>query len=261
MKKEIPKFKSEKEEANFWENNSTMDFDDIVPAPEVDIKLTKEAQEKIKSGLKPVTLRLKQSQIDDVKEIAESKGIPYQTLIRMWVSDAIRTEKMTNDSTNILIKGGMEKEKYSKVDIILPPIQTNQNKVSFSSNNASDKICANYYNLFETISLDNISPNYFETISLDNNDTVYHYNIDTLSPNYVYFATISQNPIENYSKLDSPKIETIRTDDWDTEEKDYGCLRVLQSKGTRKRRTSKIPRKINQKPRINNITREVKKIG
>jgi len=40
-----------------------------------------------------VTLRLRVSQIEAAKEIARRKDIPYQTLIRSWVAEAIREEQ------------------------------------------------------------------------------------------------------------------------------------------------------------------------
>jgi predicted DNA binding CopG/RHH family protein len=43
---------------------------------------------------KSVTLRLEPSQIEAVKKIAAKKGLPYQTLIRLWIAEKIRNEFM-----------------------------------------------------------------------------------------------------------------------------------------------------------------------
>ncbi|HOV42894.1 MAG TPA: CopG family antitoxin [Syntrophothermus lipocalidus] len=42
---------------------------------------------------KRITLRLRECQLEAVKRIAEKKDIPYQTLIRSWVAEAIRREE------------------------------------------------------------------------------------------------------------------------------------------------------------------------
>ena len=89
----IPKFKNDKEAAEFWDTHSAVDYlDDMEDAPpvELDPKLTEAIRERSKMRL--VSLRLRQSQIEAAKKIAREKDIPYQTLIRSWISQAIRSE-------------------------------------------------------------------------------------------------------------------------------------------------------------------------
>lgn len=92
MSKKIPKFKNEQEEAEFWDTHSTADYwEQLEPAK---INLDAELKNKIKEhSLKRVTLRLRPSQIEAAKEIAKKKDIPYQTLIRSWIAEAIRREQ------------------------------------------------------------------------------------------------------------------------------------------------------------------------
>jgi len=94
----IPKFKSEKEEAEFWDSRSSADVWDELE--EADIKPTPELKASIKersqSRLKMVSLRLREEQIQAVKAIAAEKDIPYQTLLRSWISQAIRAERPAN---------------------------------------------------------------------------------------------------------------------------------------------------------------------
>lgn len=93
--KKIPKFKTEEEEARFWDEHDTMEFVDDFESVEVEIDSELEAEILNKRELKkPVTLRLEPNQIEAVKKIANSKGLPYQTLIRMWINEAIRREKI-----------------------------------------------------------------------------------------------------------------------------------------------------------------------
>ncbi|MFZ5646085.1 MAG: CopG family antitoxin [Bacillota bacterium] len=94
MAKKIPEFKTEEEEARFWDEHDSTDFIeefepvDIKVAPELEIEILKKRELK-----KPITLRLEPKQINDVKKIAIRKGLPYQTLIRMWITERIETEK------------------------------------------------------------------------------------------------------------------------------------------------------------------------
>jgi len=91
----IPKFKTEEEEARFWDEHDTTDFiGDFEPT---EIELDQELKEKIlnkSEPKKPITIRLETNQIEAVKKIAISKGLPYQTLIRMWINEAIRKERI-----------------------------------------------------------------------------------------------------------------------------------------------------------------------
>lgn len=93
MTKKIPEFRSEEEEARFWDEHDSIEF--IEEFDPIEIEVASELEEEILNKRvlkKPVTLRLEPSQIDAVKKIAVKKGLPYQTLIRMWIVERIRTE-------------------------------------------------------------------------------------------------------------------------------------------------------------------------
>ncbi len=93
MAKELPEFKSEAEEAEFWDTHNSLDY--LESDEPVEIELDPELAAKIRerAQTKRVTLRLRVSQIEAAKEIARKKDIPYQTLIRSWVAEAIRREQ------------------------------------------------------------------------------------------------------------------------------------------------------------------------
>ncbi|MGB9867952.1 MAG: CopG family antitoxin [Bacillota bacterium] len=92
MTKALPRFGSEKEEAEFWDRHNSLDY--IESDDQVDIELAPElvAKSRDRSKTKRITLRLKVSQIEAAKEIASKKDIPYQTLMRSWIAEAIRRE-------------------------------------------------------------------------------------------------------------------------------------------------------------------------
>lgn len=96
MEKKIPEFRTEEEEVRFWDEHDSMEF--IEELEPVEIELSPELEDKILSKRelkKPITLRLKPSQIEAVKKIAVKKGLPYQTLIGMWITEKIQTENMS----------------------------------------------------------------------------------------------------------------------------------------------------------------------
>jgi predicted DNA binding CopG/RHH family protein len=83
--KTIPKFKSEQEEAEFWDAHDSADYvDDTEPAELtfVDARPPKRS----------ISLRIDGDAIDKLKDIAGRKGMGYQTLIRMWVMERLEKE-------------------------------------------------------------------------------------------------------------------------------------------------------------------------
>ncbi|NPV72284.1 MAG: hypothetical protein HPY89_00520 [Pelotomaculum sp.] len=91
----IPEFATEEEAAEFFDSYSfaeAMERGLFEPEKvELDPELAAKIRERAKT--KQVTLRLRVSQIEAAKEIAKKKDIPYQTLIRSWVAEAIRREQ------------------------------------------------------------------------------------------------------------------------------------------------------------------------
>ncbi len=94
--KKIPKFKTEEEEANFWNTHSPLDypseFTDVKEPFEFAHSLLKKAAERRQERKRPLTLRMGQRQIDLAKVIARYRGLGYQTLMRIWVIEGIRHE-------------------------------------------------------------------------------------------------------------------------------------------------------------------------
>jgi len=73
--KPIPKFKSEKEEREFWQKADSVEYLDWSKAERAsfpNLKLTS----------KPITIRLPQSMIDRIKVEAHKRDMPYQTMIK-----------------------------------------------------------------------------------------------------------------------------------------------------------------------------------
>ena len=96
MKKKVPKFKSEEEEARFWETHSSLDypeeFTEVEKPFEFAPALLEKAAKRKEERKRHLTLRMGQHQIDLAKVIAKYRGLGYQTLMRVWVIEGIHKE-------------------------------------------------------------------------------------------------------------------------------------------------------------------------
>jgi predicted DNA binding CopG/RHH family protein len=93
---DIPKFKSESEEADWWASPAGRDF------------LSKKSRELEERGIKPagsrlvarlnkkrsvqIAIRLAEADVAEARKIAERKGIGYQTLLKTLVHEGLRRE-------------------------------------------------------------------------------------------------------------------------------------------------------------------------
>jgi predicted DNA binding CopG/RHH family protein len=84
---QLPKFTSEREEAEFWDTHDSTDF--LSDTEPVDLTFVDARPAK-----KQISLRLDPEAIDKLKAIARRKGIGYQTLIRMWVMERLIQERV-----------------------------------------------------------------------------------------------------------------------------------------------------------------------
>lgn len=82
--KKIPKFRSEREEADFWSTHDSTDY--LSETREAKVKFTRPKK-------KLVSLRLDENTINRLKKLAESKGIGYLELVRMWVLENLNKTK------------------------------------------------------------------------------------------------------------------------------------------------------------------------
>lgn len=83
--KKIPKFRSESEERKFWNKNDTTSFVDWKSAKKVSFP-------NLKPSVKSISLRLPEAMLNDLKVIANKKDIPYQSLMKMFISEKIKEE-------------------------------------------------------------------------------------------------------------------------------------------------------------------------
>lgn len=83
--KKIPKFKSEDEERRFWAKHDSTDYIDW-----------EKGEQTIFSNLKPtshsISIRMPDYLINRLKQIANKKDIPYQSLIKAYLFEKIKEE-------------------------------------------------------------------------------------------------------------------------------------------------------------------------
>lgn len=82
--KVVPKFVNEADERTFWETHDSTEY----------LNWTK-AQRVVLPNLKPTTktisLRLPQHLLDSLKAAANSRDVPYQSLIKVWLQEKLHT--------------------------------------------------------------------------------------------------------------------------------------------------------------------------
>jgi len=81
--KKIPKFKTQEEAAKYWQTHSFKDYHKDTKNGEIIF---------IKKAKKTVAIRLDPDDIKSVEKIAESRGLSYTSLLRMWIKEHLSRE-------------------------------------------------------------------------------------------------------------------------------------------------------------------------
>lgn len=85
----VPDFKDEAEEAAYWSKHSTVPF----AGEEEEFILSPTVRRGIQQRKQLLSIRLDPRYIEQAKQVAEAKGIGYQTLMRMWIVEGLEREK------------------------------------------------------------------------------------------------------------------------------------------------------------------------
>lgn len=80
--KAIPKFANEAAERAFWEKNDSSEYLDWT-------KAKPEALPNLKPSTQTISLRLPQHLLDSIKLAANSRDVPYQSLIKVWLQEKV----------------------------------------------------------------------------------------------------------------------------------------------------------------------------
>ena len=82
--KATPKFANEAEERAFWESHDTSEYLDWS-------KAQKAVLPNLKPTTKTISLRLPQHLLDSLKAAANARDVPYQSLIKVWLQEKLRS--------------------------------------------------------------------------------------------------------------------------------------------------------------------------
>ena len=88
-KKEIPKFKNEEEEREFWAKTDSTEYVDWDKSERVSFP-------KLKPSTKTISLRLPEYLLNEIKQMANKRDVPYQSFIKMILKE--RVDKEYNNS-------------------------------------------------------------------------------------------------------------------------------------------------------------------
>lgn len=83
--KPIPKFKNEDEEHQFWATHSVTDYFDMSKAQRIVFP-------NLKYSTKTISLRLPSSLLDRLKVMANVRDVPYQSLMKIILAEAVSKE-------------------------------------------------------------------------------------------------------------------------------------------------------------------------
>ncbi|GHB13808.1 BrnA antitoxin family protein [Salinicola rhizosphaerae] len=81
-----PEFKSEADERAYWESHDSTEHVDWTQAQRAEMP-------NLKPSTKTISLRLPESLLDRIKIEAHKRDMPYQSLIKAWLADDVKTHR------------------------------------------------------------------------------------------------------------------------------------------------------------------------
>ena len=85
-KKQIPEFRSEQGERNFWAGHDSTEYIDWQSAQ-------KRRLPNLKPSRRTISLRLPVSIIEDLKVLANQRDVPYQSLLKVFLAERLERER------------------------------------------------------------------------------------------------------------------------------------------------------------------------
>lgn len=83
--KQIPQFKNEDEEREFWSTHDSTEYVDWSKAKRVVFP-------NLKQSTKTITIRVTESLLNALKAIANKKDVPYQSLVKIFLDEKVKEE-------------------------------------------------------------------------------------------------------------------------------------------------------------------------
>lgn len=85
-KRPVPEFSSEDEERRFWAEHDSTEFIDWAAA-------TRRRLPNLKPTLRTISLRLPVSMIEELKLLANRRGVSYQSLLKVFLAERLEKER------------------------------------------------------------------------------------------------------------------------------------------------------------------------
>jgi len=85
MSKQLPKFKNEDEEREFWATHDSTEFINWNQAEKITLS-------NLKPSVKKISLRLPESMLEELKLLANKRDVPYQSLLKIFLAERIEKE-------------------------------------------------------------------------------------------------------------------------------------------------------------------------
>ena len=83
--KEMPVFKTEDEEREFWAKEDSIDYVDWDSAESVVLP-------KLKPTTRTISLRISESMLEKIRLVANKRDVPYQSLIKIFLKERLDEE-------------------------------------------------------------------------------------------------------------------------------------------------------------------------
>ena len=84
--KTIPTFRTEDEEAKFWNNHDSTEYVDCSKAVQADFP-------NLKPSTKSITLRLPVNLLNSIKTLANKRDVPYQSMMKILLAQKVKEEQ------------------------------------------------------------------------------------------------------------------------------------------------------------------------
>lgn len=81
----LPKFRNEDEERDFWATADATKYFDTSKPMQLDLS-------KLKPSTETVSLRLPEYLLARIKELANAKDVPYQSLMKIFLAERVESE-------------------------------------------------------------------------------------------------------------------------------------------------------------------------
>lgn len=89
--KKIPFFKTEDDERDFWSDHDSTEYIDLSHPIKMSFP-------NLKFSSSPITIRVPNDLIDNIKIMANKRDVPYQSLIKMFLWEKVKAENYPSKS-------------------------------------------------------------------------------------------------------------------------------------------------------------------